>query len=87
MQVNGFRVGDIAYCTDVSEIPESSFKLMKGLDVLVLDALQHKPHVSHFTRRAGPGSGGTNRGEADVYSPTSRTACPTPRRTRRSARQ
>jgi phosphoribosyl 1,2-cyclic phosphate phosphodiesterase len=49
MPVNGFRVGNIAYCTDVSEIPESSFELMKGLDVLVLDALQHKPHISHFT--------------------------------------
>ncbi len=49
MPVNGFRVGNLAYCTDVSQIPESSFELLKGLDVLILDALQHKPHITHFT--------------------------------------
>src|SRR3954468_2010908 len=40
MPVLGFRVGDVAYCTDVSEIPEPSFDLLRDLDVLVLDALQ-----------------------------------------------
>jgi phosphoribosyl 1,2-cyclic phosphate phosphodiesterase len=49
MPVNGFRVGNLAYCTDVSEIPESSFALLDGLDVLILDALQYKPHMTHFT--------------------------------------
>jgi phosphoribosyl 1,2-cyclic phosphate phosphodiesterase len=49
MPVLGFRVGKLAYCTDVSAIPESSFELMKDLDVLVLDALQHKSHYTHFT--------------------------------------
>jgi len=49
MPVNGFRVGNLAYCTDVSEIPEPSFDLMTGLDVLILDALQHRPHATHFT--------------------------------------
>jgi phosphoribosyl 1,2-cyclic phosphate phosphodiesterase len=44
----GFRVGKLAYCTDVSAIPEQSFPLLEGLDVLVLDALQWKPHVTHF---------------------------------------
>jgi phosphoribosyl 1,2-cyclic phosphate phosphodiesterase len=47
--VLGFRIGSLAYCTDVSHIPEDSFKLLRNLDVLVLDALQHKKHVSHFT--------------------------------------
>jgi phosphoribosyl 1,2-cyclic phosphate phosphodiesterase len=47
--VLGFRVGDLAYCTDVSEIPESSFALLEGLDVLVLDALQWKKHATHFS--------------------------------------
>lgn len=46
--VLGFRVGRLAYCTDVSTIPESSFDLLHGLDVLVLDALQWKPHLTHF---------------------------------------
>ena len=45
----GFRVGDFAYLTDCSAIPESSFALLEGLDVLVLDALRHRPHPTHFT--------------------------------------
>jgi phosphoribosyl 1,2-cyclic phosphate phosphodiesterase len=49
MPVLGFRVGNLAYCTDVSRIPEPSFDLLKGLDVLVLDALQYKRHITHFS--------------------------------------
>jgi phosphoribosyl 1,2-cyclic phosphate phosphodiesterase len=49
LAVLGFRIGRLAYCTDVNRIPESSFELLKGLDVLVLDALQHKPHTTHFS--------------------------------------
>jgi phosphoribosyl 1,2-cyclic phosphate phosphodiesterase len=46
--VLGFRIGRLAYCTDVSCIPEPSFELLRDLDVLVLDALQFKAHVTHF---------------------------------------
>lgn len=46
--VLGFRVGNVAYCTDVSEIPEESWPLLVGLDTLVLDALRPEPHVTHF---------------------------------------
>jgi phosphoribosyl 1,2-cyclic phosphate phosphodiesterase len=46
--VFGFRIGDVAYCTDVSEIPERSWPLLEGLQVLVLDALRYKPHPAHF---------------------------------------
>jgi phosphoribosyl 1,2-cyclic phosphate phosphodiesterase len=49
LPVLGFRIGNLAYCTDVSEIPEGSFALLKGLEVLVLDALQHKRHTTHFS--------------------------------------
>jgi phosphoribosyl 1,2-cyclic phosphate phosphodiesterase len=49
MPILGFRIDNFAYCTDVSFIPESSFGLLKGLDLLVLDALQHKKHPTHFT--------------------------------------
>lgn len=49
MPIYGYRVGKLAYCTDVSFIPEPSFELLKGLDVLVLDALQYKRHVTHFS--------------------------------------
>jgi phosphoribosyl 1,2-cyclic phosphate phosphodiesterase len=47
--VFGFRVGNVAYCTDVSHIPDASWPLLEGLDVLVIDALRpHKPHPAHF---------------------------------------
>lgn len=49
LPVLGFRVGDVAFCTDVSEIPEESFALLEGLDVLVIDALREKPHATHFS--------------------------------------
>lgn len=47
--VFGFRFGAAAYLTDHSEIPESSFALLEGLDVLFLDALRYKPHPTHST--------------------------------------
>ncbi len=47
--VLGFRLGNVAYCTDVSAIPEESWPLLEGLDVLVLDALRPRPHVTHFS--------------------------------------
>jgi len=47
--VFGFRIGDVAYCTDVSDIPDRSWPLLEGLDVLILGALRPgKPHPSHF---------------------------------------
>jgi phosphoribosyl 1,2-cyclic phosphate phosphodiesterase len=48
-QVLGFRVGHLAYCTDVSEVPEESFALLEDLDVLILGALHHRPHPKHFS--------------------------------------
>jgi phosphoribosyl 1,2-cyclic phosphate phosphodiesterase len=49
MEIVGYRFGCAAYLTDVSEIPEQSYALLKGLDHLVLSALRHKPHPSHAT--------------------------------------
>lgn len=48
-EVLGFRVGRVAYCTDTNEIPESSWPLLEGLDVLILDALRNRPHPTHFS--------------------------------------
>jgi phosphoribosyl 1,2-cyclic phosphate phosphodiesterase len=45
----GFRFGNAAYLTDHSSIPDSSLELLRGLDVLFLDALRHKPHPTHST--------------------------------------
>jgi phosphoribosyl 1,2-cyclic phosphate phosphodiesterase len=47
--VLGFRIGGLAYCTDVSKIPEASWPLLEGLDVLILDALRREPHPTHFS--------------------------------------
>ena len=47
--VLGFRIDDVAYCTDVSGIPEASWPRLEGLRVLVLDALRPKPHPGHFS--------------------------------------
>lgn len=49
LDIFGFRVGDAAYCTDVSEIPEASYALLEGLEVLVIDALRYKAHPTHFS--------------------------------------
>jgi phosphoribosyl 1,2-cyclic phosphate phosphodiesterase len=45
----GFRIGTFAYLTDCSAIPEPSYALLEGLEVLVIDALRHRPHPTHFT--------------------------------------
>jgi len=47
--IYGYRIGRFAYLTDVSGIPGPSFALLEDLDVLVLDALRHRPHPTHFT--------------------------------------
>jgi phosphoribosyl 1,2-cyclic phosphate phosphodiesterase len=47
--VLGFRFRDLAYCTDVNEIPETSWPLLADLDVLILDALRFEKHATHFS--------------------------------------
>lgn len=39
----------LAYCTDVSGIPDESMPHLRRADTLVLDALRHRPHNTHFT--------------------------------------
>lgn len=46
--VLGFRIGRIAYCTDVKEIPPASWPLLEGLDTLILSALRFDPHPTHL---------------------------------------
>jgi len=45
----GYRVENIAYLTDCSGIPAASLRKLEGLDLLIVGALRHKPHPSHFT--------------------------------------
>lgn len=49
MEVLAFRFGRFAYVTDCSAIPPESRKLLKGLKVLILDGLRHRPHKTHLT--------------------------------------
>ena len=48
LPVLGYRIGDVAFCTDVSFIPDESWPLLEGLDVLIIDALRDEPHATHF---------------------------------------
>ncbi|MBF0493178.1 MAG: MBL fold metallo-hydrolase [Deltaproteobacteria bacterium] len=45
----GFRIGNVAYLTDVKKIPDKSYKLLKNLDLLILGALRYTEHPSHMT--------------------------------------
>lgn len=49
LPVLGFRIGDFSYITDANFIPEDSYKLLEGTEILVINALQKESHISHFT--------------------------------------
>ncbi len=49
LPIYGYRVGSFAYVTDCSRIPDASWPLLEGVELLVLDALRHVPHPTHFT--------------------------------------
>lgn len=48
-RVLGFRIGNLAYCTDVSRIPEQSWPRLQDLEVLILGALRKRKHPAHFS--------------------------------------
>ena len=49
LTIAGYRWENCAYLTDCSGIPESTYPLLKGLDLLILDALRYDPHSTHFS--------------------------------------
>ncbi len=49
MEVFGYRIGSFAYVTDCNLIPEESFRLLDGVETLILDALRYRPHPTHFS--------------------------------------
>lgn len=49
LRVSGFRVGKLAYATDVKEIPAESREFLAGLKYLILDGLRFEPHSTHLT--------------------------------------
>jgi len=49
LPVTGYRIGDMAYLTDCSAIPESSIPLLQNLRILIIDGLRDQPHSTHFS--------------------------------------
>ena len=45
----GFRFGDFAYLTDTNHVPDAAWPLLSGVKTVILDALRHRPHPTHFT--------------------------------------
>lgn len=48
LEILGYRIDKFAYLTDCSTIPESSYSLLEGLDVLIINALRYRSHSTHF---------------------------------------
>ena len=48
MECTGYRIGEFAYLTDASIIPDESWPLLKGVKILVIDACRARPHPTHF---------------------------------------
>jgi phosphoribosyl 1,2-cyclic phosphate phosphodiesterase len=49
LPILGYRFGSFAYLTDASIIPDEAWPMLDGLDVLVLNALRHRSHPTHFS--------------------------------------
>jgi phosphoribosyl 1,2-cyclic phosphate phosphodiesterase len=49
MLVASFRIGDCAYITDTNDVPEESIAQLKGVRLLILDALRRAPHPTHMS--------------------------------------
>jgi phosphoribosyl 1,2-cyclic phosphate phosphodiesterase len=49
LPVLGFRVKNFSYITDAKTITPECMELLKGTEILVLNALRREPHISHFT--------------------------------------
>ncbi len=48
LPILGYRIGGLAYLTDVSRIPDETWPYLQGLEILVLSALRREPHVAHL---------------------------------------
>ncbi len=49
LPVLGFRIGDFSYITDANAIPPAEMQKIRGSRIIVFDALQQEPHISHFS--------------------------------------
>lgn len=49
LPILGYRIGRMAYITDLKTLPDEEWTLLEGLDCLILNALRHEPHDTHQT--------------------------------------
>ncbi len=49
LPILGFRIGNMAYLTDVKTLPDEAFEHLRDLDVLILNALRVQTHIAHLT--------------------------------------
>lgn len=49
LPVTGYRIGDFVYITDAKTVSAEVIEKLKGCKILVINALQTAPHISHFT--------------------------------------
>lgn len=49
LPILGYRIGEFAYITDMSKLPQESFGLLQGIRALVVNGLRHTPHATHQT--------------------------------------
>lgn len=49
LPILGYRIGDVAYLTDMTELFDSSLPLLRGIKLLIIGALRHTPHKTHQT--------------------------------------
>jgi len=43
----GFRIGDMAYSTDVVDLDETAFAVLEGVELWIVDCLRYEPHPTH----------------------------------------
>lgn len=48
LDILGYKIGKIAYITDCSHIPDNTYKLLKDIKILIIDALRFRPHQTHM---------------------------------------
>lgn len=49
LPILGFRIGDMAYITDGSSIPETEFAKLQGVELFIINTVRKEKHISHFS--------------------------------------
>lgn len=47
LPILGYRIDRMAYITDMLSLPEESYKMLEGVEVLIMNALRTTPHPTH----------------------------------------